>query len=158
MSLGILGKTSLGATSTKYPWHSFSQDTLELQLATNQALQAAGYCHVPASGVLDGATCGARSFLTIHSRELFGSDMSFGLPPACREHEGFDRTTGQFTDPDPPTRPVKGCFEPTELKPDQKIGTKLTNDDWILVGGVASILLAGYLALTYSGAKRPQHA
>ena len=129
-----------------YPWHTFSQDTLELQIATNQALQAAGLCHVPASGILDGSTCGARNHLTIHSREYFGADMLFSNPPACAEH------------PEELSRPVKGCFEPTELKPGQKIGTKLTSDDWILIGGVASALLAGYLAFKNSGAKRPQHA
>ena len=149
MSLGILGRPSLGDASAKYPWHTFSQDTLELQLATNQALQAAGFCHIPASGILDGITCGARNHLTVHSREYFGNDMLFATPPACSDPAHADELQ----------MPWKGCFEPTDLKPGQKIGTKLTSEDWILVGGAFSLLLAGYLALTNTGAKqRPQHA
>lgn len=150
MSLGILGRPSLGAVAatTKYPWHAFSQDTLQLQLATNQALQAAGYCHVPASGILDGATCGARNHLTVHSREFFGQDMLFATPPACDDPAHADELQ----------MPTKGCFEPSELRPGQKIGSALTTQDWILIGGAASALLAGYLALKTSGAKRPKHA
>ena len=146
---GILGRPSLGAASAKYPWHTFSQDTLQLQIATNQALQAAGFCPVPSSGILDGATCGARNHLTVHSREYFGNDMLFATPPACDDPANADELV----------LPTKGCFEPTELKPGQKIGTTITKDEWILIGGAMSLVLAGYLALKYSGAKRrPQHA
>ena len=146
MGLGILARASLGAASGQYPWHTFSEDTLKLQLATNQALQAAGICPVPSSGILDGATCGARNHLTVHSREYFGNDMLFSNPPACGEH------------PDELVMPTKGCFTPTELKPGQKIGTTLTTDEWILLGGAMSLVLAGYLALTAGAKRRPQHA
>lgn len=141
---------SLGATdaelNAKYPWKQSSPDTLQLQIATNQALQAAGYCPVPVSGFLDGYTCGARNFLTVHSLEFFGNEMLFANPPACKLH------------PDELKPPTGGCFEPTDLKPGQKIGTKLTREEWLLLGGAASVLLAGYLALKGHGAKRAKHA
>lgn len=140
-----LGESEV-ALNAKYPWKQYSVDTLQLQKATNVALQAAGYCHIPASGVLEGFTCGARNFLTVHSREFFGNDMLFANPPACKLH------------PDELTPPTAGCFEPTELKPGQKIGQKLTQQDWILIGGVASVLLAGYLALKGPGVKRAKFA
>src|SRR5512147_913999 len=95
MSLGILGRSlgevagaaspTVAQLNAKYPWHVFSQDTLELQVATNQALQAAGYCPIPSTGILDGSLCGARALLTNHSREFFGRDMLFAKPPACND-------------------------------------------------------------------------
>lgn len=157
MSLGILGK-GMGAVvsvdeaaaaqerarlNAKYPWHVFSHDTLELQAATNQALQAAGYCPIPSTGILDGSLCGARALLTNHSREFFGTDMLFAKPPACNDPAHDNELS----------LPMAGCFKPTPLKPGQPIGTKLTREHWILIGGAASLLLAGVLALKSSGAK-----
>jgi len=149
MSLGILGrKRGLGAVddSVKYPWLRVSQDTLELQNATNQALQAAGFCHIPPTGILDGRLCGARNHLTVKSREFFGNDMLFSSPSECEKH------------PDELMLPIPGCFEPTELKPGQKIGTTLTREDWILVGGALAATVAAYLMITGSGAPRAQRA
>ncbi|HEX3139411.1 MAG TPA: hypothetical protein VHQ87_05120 [Rhizobacter sp.] len=150
MSFGILGNYPLGAVAesaadlnAKYPWHVFSQDTLDLQIATNQALQAAGYCPVPVSGVLDGSLCGARALLTNHSREFFGVDMLFAKPPACNDPAHDSELS----------LPAAGCFKPTPLKPGQPIGSKLTKDEWILIGGAVSILVAGVIAFK-GGAKR----
>jgi hypothetical protein len=153
MSLGILGRYPIGevaatdaeaALNAKYPWHVFSKDTLQLQLATNQALQSAGYCPVPDSGILDGATCGARNHLTIHSREFFGNDMLFANPPACKDPANANELLV----------PTNGCFKPTPLQPGQAIGSKLTHEDWILIGGAVSVLVAGFIAIKTSGAKR----
>jgi hypothetical protein len=142
---GILGRRSLGAVAAaQYPWHAFSQDTLDLQTVTNQALQAAGYCPVPSTGVLDGSLCGARNHLTVHSREFFGSDMLFANPPACKDPAHANELV----------QPTPGCFKPSPLKPGQKIGTSLTREQWILIGGAASVLLAGFVALRNTGAKR----
>jgi hypothetical protein len=132
------------ALNAKYPWHVFSRDTLDLQKATNQALQAAGYCPVPSSGILDGSLCGARNHLTVHSREFFGRDMLFDSPPACDD----PAHAGELV------MPTAGCFKPTQLDPDQKIGTTLTKGEWIIIGGAASILIAGFVALKGYGAKR----
>lgn len=151
MSLGILGHYPIGEVASdaaplnaKYPWHVASKDTLALQLATNQALQSAGYCPIPASGVLDGATCGARNHLTIHSREFFGNDMLFDNPPACKDPAHADELRV----------PTPGCFKPAPLQPGQKIGSTLTKSEWILIGGAVSILIAGVVAMKTSGAKR----
>jgi hypothetical protein len=158
MSLGVLGK-SLGAVvsqdevaaaqaraalNAKYPWHTASRDTLSLQTVTNEALQAAGYCPIPSTGILDGSLCGARNHLTIHSREFFGNDMLFSNPPACEDpaHANELRV------------PTPGCFKPTPLKPGQAIGSKLSRDEWILIGGAFSLLVAGVIALKSSSAKR----
>ncbi len=150
MSLGILSQSrrALGAVddSDKYPWLKVSQDTKQLQIATNQALRAAGYCPIIEHGILEGFTCGARNHLTVHSREFFGNDMLFATPSECKKH------------PDELIMPIPGCFEPTELKPGQKIGTVLTSQDWILVGGALAATLAAYLMITGSGAKRASHA
>jgi len=139
MSLGILGR-SLGAVSvdTKYPWGKSSRDTLALQLATNQALQAAGYCPVPSSGILDGVTCGARNHLTINSREFFGADMLFANPPACAAH------------PDDLIRPTPGCFEPTGNEGLMKLTGQRTPEqsrNWLLIGGTLGAALAVFLAI-----------
>ena len=148
MGLGILGRSlgdvaSAAALDAKYPWHVASKDTLALQTATNQSLQAAGYCPVPLTGILDGATCGARNHLTVHSREFFGQDMLFQNPPSCEDPaHANDLVT-----------PTAGCFKPTPLQPGQKIGTVLTKQDWILIGGAASVVLAAVLMLNY-GASR----
>ncbi len=158
MSLGILGR-SLGviqsqdevtatqtraALNAKYPWHTVSRDTLSLQAVTNEALQAAGYCPIPSTGILDGSLCGARNHLTIHSQEFFGNDMLFANPPACADPANASELRV----------PTPGCFKPTPLKPGQAIGTKLGRDEWILIGGAVSILVAGVIALKSSGAKR----
>jgi hypothetical protein len=139
MSLGILGRSGLGEVATKYhPWGSFSKDTLALQLATNQALQAAGFCPVPSSGILDGATCGARSSLTIHSREHFGRDMVFARPPACLQHD------------DEQIRPTPGCFEPTGEEGLMKLTGQTTPEqsrNWILIGGTLAAALAVALVI-----------
>ena len=141
---GILGRRSLGAVAAaSYPWHAFSQDTLNLQQVTNQALQAAGYCPVPSTGILDGSLCGARNHLTINSREFFGNDMLFDNPPACKDPAHANELV----------QPTAGCFKPTSLKPDQKIGTTVTREQWIMIGGAISVLLAGFVALRSSGAK-----
>jgi len=131
------------ALNAKYPWHVFSRDTLALQTATNEALQAAGYCPIPSTGILDGSLCGARALLTNHSREFFGTDMLFAKPPACNDPAHDSELS----------LPTAGCFKPTPLKPGQPIGTKVTRDEWILIGGAASLLIAGVIALK-SGAKR----
>lgn len=139
MSLGILTPPrSLGAAADaeKYPWLRVSRDTLQLQIATNQALKAAGYCTIPETGILDGLLCGSRNHLTINSREFFGNDMLFDSPSACDEH------------PDELMRPIPGCFEPTPLKPGQKIGTTVTRNEWILIGGAASLVLAAFIAVS----------
>ncbi len=159
MGLGILsrslGEVAADAAATaapalteaqlnaKYPWHVFSRDTLTLQTATNQALQAAGYCPIPSTGILDGSLCGARALLTNHSREFFGADMLFAKPPACND-PAHDKEL---------SLPAAGCFKPTPLQPGQAIGSKLTSDEWILIGGAVSLLLAGVIAMK-SGAKR----
>ncbi len=149
MGLGILS-SHLGddapptdaQLNAQYPWHVVSKDTLQLQLVTNQALQAAGYCPIPASGVLDGATCGARNHLTIHSREFFGNDMLFGNPPACKDPAHANELSV----------PTAGCFKPSTLKPGQPIGQKITKSEWIMIGGALSVLVAGFIAL--KGPKR----
>lgn len=137
MGLGILGDSTAPVAPTaaqlnaKYPWHAFSQDTLELQKVTNQSLQAAGYCPVPSSGVLDGSLCGARNHLTIHSREFFGQDMLFSNPPACKDpaHAAELRM------------PTPGCFSPTKL-PDATIPVDTGKNRLIIIGGgIASLLL-----------------
>ncbi len=158
MSLGILGrslgevasdaaatadKQAAAALNAKYPWHVFSRDTLALQATTNQSLQAAGYCPIPSTGILDGSLCGARNHLTIHSREFFGTDMLFDSPPSCDD----PANAGELR------LPTAGCFKPTPLKPGQPIGTKLTRQDWILIGGAVSLVVAGIIALK-SGAAR----
>lgn len=144
----VLGQAPSTSDAVKYPWHKYSIHTLELQKATNQALQAAGFCPVPSSGVLDGPTCGARNHLTVHSREYFGRDMLFDTPTECDKPEHADELMV----------PLPGCFTPSELKPDQKIGTVLTRNDWIAVGGAVSLLVGAYLAITYSGAPSAKHA
>jgi hypothetical protein len=134
---------NVAALNAKYPWHVFSRDTLELQQATNQSLQAAGYCPIPSTGILDGSLCGARALLTNHSREFFGTDMLFAKPPACNDPAHDSELS----------LPAAGCFKPTPLQPGQPIGTKLTRQDWILIGGAVSLMVAGVIALK-SGASR----
>lgn len=154
MSLGILGRSSLGddasdataadvALNAKYPWHAASRDTLALQQATNESLKAAGYCPVPVTGILDGSLCGARNHLTIHSREFFGADMLFANPPACKD----PANAGELV------QPTSGCFKPAPLKPDQKIGSTFSRSEWIMIGGVLSVALVGFVALKSSSAK-----
>lgn len=157
MSLGILSGTlgeiasqeevsaaqARAALNAKYPWHASSRDTLALQTVTNEALQAAGYCPIPSTGILDGSLCGARNHLTIHSREFFGNDMLFSNPPACED----PANAGELRVPTP------GCFKPTPLKPGQAIGSKLSRDEWILIGGAVSLLVAGVIALKSSASR-----
>lgn len=107
------------------PWHEVSQDTLQLQASTNEALQAAGYCHIPSTGILDGTLCGARNFLTLNSVKLFGKTVNYPLPSDCAGHEAEW------------SNPVHGCF--------QRKGLPLSKSEWILIGGAASALLAVYL-------------
>ncbi len=150
MSLGIFGNAPLGdaasdqaqaasdaALNAKYPWHVASSDTLSLQQATNESLKAAGYCPVPVTGILDGSLCGARNHLTIHSREFFGNDMLFANPPACKDPANANELV----------QPTAGCFKPTALEPGQKIGSKLTQGEWIIIGGVISVAIAAVVAL-----------
>lgn len=137
---------ALGAEPS-FPWEQFSRDTLKLQEVTNQELRAAGYCPVPQSGLLDGATCGARSHLTVHSRELFDRDMLFTNPPACNPHS------------DQWVTPTKGCFAPSPLRPGQTIGGGvLTKQEWILLGGGAAAVLAVYLLIKNAAPKRTARA
>ena len=68
--------------------------------------------------------------------------MLFSNPPACNE-PGHDSEL---------SLPTPGCFKPTPLKPGQPIGAKLTRSEWILIGGAASLLVAGLIAFN-SGAK-----
>lgn len=143
MGLGILGDTTTPSTAAqlnaKYPWHTFSSATLDLQKATNQSLQAAGYCPVPSSGMLDGSLCGARNHLTIHSREFFGQDMLFSNPPACSD----PANAGELRMPTP------GCFTPSKLPsaPAAAAGGSTQREMIIIGGGVASVLLIMVLAL-----------
>jgi len=142
MSLGILSqKRAMGAVdnSAQYPWLRVSSDTRQLQIATNQALRAAGFCLLPETGILDGGLCGARSHLTIHSQEYFGNDIVFTRPSECLKHA------------DEQWMPIPGCFTPTELKAGQKIGTTLTSNEWIVLGGAASLVLAVVIAAKRKG-------
>jgi hypothetical protein len=57
------GTASGTGTTGKYPWNTYSADTLALQKATNVALKAAGYCPIGEDGKLGAGTCGARETL-----------------------------------------------------------------------------------------------
>ncbi len=147
----MYGRRSLGADAPQYPWHVFSKDTLQLQLVTNQELKAAGLCPVPSSGILDGATCGARNHLTIHSREYFGRDMLFNSPQVCDDPAHADELVV----------PTPGCFKPSPLpREGQAIGgSALTKQEWILIGGALSAVLAVYLlSKTKATPRRAAHA
>jgi len=146
MGLGILSGAPIGALTEEereaqiYPWHKFSRDTLELQRYTNQALQAAGLCPVPMSGVLDGATCGARNHLNIHAKEYFGEDYRFFPPLTCRSDDPTD----------PLSKPTAGCFQPTGKQGLLKLtgeseNPEQTRRNWILMGGALSAVLAAVL-------------
>lgn len=126
---------SLG-DSNPIPWHEASADTLQLQASTNEALQAAGYCHIPSTGILDGTLCGARNFLTLNSVKLFGKTVNYPLPSDCAGHEAEW------------SNPTHGCF--------QHKGLPFSKSEWILMGGAVSALLAVYLLVKgkkSSGAK-----
>lgn len=158
---GTLGAVA-PASAQRFPWHAFSKDTVKLQKLTNAALQAAGYCPVPTSGVLDAATCRARDFLGIRVREFFGTEgeqlwlaghFNFDNPPTCRLDDPSDM----------PTTPTPGCFEPTGLEGFRKFAREFgvagggSLDDpektrnWVLIGGTVSALLAVALLFKNKG-------
>ncbi len=123
----------LSALGDDFPWKSQSEATLQLQLDTNEKLKTAGYCPIPVSGFLEGTTCGARNFLTIKSRELFGKKIVFSIPEACEGNEAVW------------VNPTPGCYKPGSLP--------LSKKEWILVGGAVSTLLAVYLMMKTTGPK-----
>lgn len=123
--------------NAKFPWHKASQDTLKLQISTNETLKAAGYCPIPVTGMMDGSTCGARNHLTIHSRELFGTDMLFDSPTSCDDPAHASELS----------MPTKGCYAPSPLKPGEPIGQKVTKQNWIIIGGVVSVVIAAVVAI-----------
>lgn len=126
---------SLGdALGNDFPWKESSQDTLQLQLDTNETLKTAGYCPIPVTGFLEGSTCGARNFLTLKSKELFGKSMVFVVPDDCIGKEAEWQN------------PVPGCYKPGSLPFSKK--------EWILIGGGVSALLAVYLMMKTT-AKEP---
>lgn len=53
------GTPAVVDTGSKYPWGTYSSDTLALQQQTNKALKEAGYCPVGEDGKLGKGTCGA---------------------------------------------------------------------------------------------------
>jgi len=115
----------LGAESDLYPWKQPSADTLKMQAETNDMLKVAGYCPIPSSGLLEGSLCGARNFLNLHAKQLFGKDVSFPNPDNCTDHEEEWQN------------PIFGCFKPSSLP--------LSKNEWILIGGAASAVIAVYL-------------
>lgn len=122
--------------NAKYPWHKFSQDTVELQKATNSSLKQAGYCPIPVSGMVDGSLCGARNHLTIHSRELFGRDMLFDSPTSCDDPAHADELS----------MPTFGCYKPSAFNPEEQ-QSGLTREHWILIGGALSAVIAVAVAI-----------
>jgi hypothetical protein len=57
------GAVPTAAGAGTYPWGTYSAATKTLQISTNEALKAAGYCPVTVDGKLGPATCGARKTL-----------------------------------------------------------------------------------------------
>ncbi len=110
-----------------FPWKGVSPDTLKLQADTNGVLRTAGYCPIPSSGLLDGNLCGARNLLTLHSKQLFGKDITYTNPDECQGHES------EWVNPTP------GCFKPGKLP--------LSKSEWILIGGAVSAVAVVYLMI-----------
>lgn len=65
--------------SASYPWLAYSDATKALQIATNAALSAAGYCPIATDGKLGPATCGARNALTADDK----TGAIWSNPPTC---------------------------------------------------------------------------
>lgn len=53
------GVSPRGLGQLDYPWRQFSENTRVLQVATNRALKAHGYCPIAEDGKLGPGTCGA---------------------------------------------------------------------------------------------------
>jgi hypothetical protein len=117
-----------------FPWKAQSQETLQLQIETNEKLKTAGFCPIPVTGFLEGSTCGARNFLTLKSQELFGKQIGFSIPEDCTGREAEWQN------------PVGGCYKPGKLPFSKK--------EWILIGGAVSAVLAAYLMVSQAGPKK----
>lgn len=128
LSTGPIG--SLGFTAEPYPWKEYSDDTLALQKATNEALKANGYCPIGTDGKLGAATCGAVKKML----EITGQTNQ--SPPAtCQSFTAPTKGPCGGAAPPPPTTPPKVTPLP--------VSASSSGTAWIVGGGLVAACAIG---------------